>query len=322
LTKQNAITPLLMKIKKRHLRIAAIALAVLAIVLIVLYFAWRNGAINPGRGIYSVNDGSLSYSQDRGKPDYSIRLLSQNGTFDIYAVDYQSRSFLGEPARVYGLLFMPSTKNDVPGLVLLPGGGVSKENEADRGAAIAGMGYAVLTIDQRGIGQTDGYYPSLQQDYDVFSQGGEPVQHLAVFDALRAFDVMREIKGIDHNNIAIAGESMGGRYALIAAAIEPRLRGFIGISTAGFHFVKDSASPYSDFMSSIDPDNYIGRISPRPVFMFHGTNDTNIPMQDARLTFGMAGEPKEFFVAGGCGHGYCAAMHDNLKEALGKIFSR
>ena len=34
---------------------------------------------------------------------------------------------------------------------------------------IAKEGYAVLTIDQRGVGETGGYYLSFQDDYSVFS---------------------------------------------------------------------------------------------------------------------------------------------------------
>ena len=150
---------------------------------------------------------------------------STNGSLEIYNLAFQSRNFLNYTTKIYGLLFIPKSDKPVPGLVLLPGGSVPKENEAGLARIIANLGYAVLTIDQRGIGQTGGYYLGFQDDYKVFASGNEPVQHLSVYDALASYDVLKQIKGVDKDNMAIAGESMGGRYAIIAAAIDKRLKG-------------------------------------------------------------------------------------------------
>jgi hypothetical protein len=73
---------------------------------------------------------------------------------------------------------------------------------------------------------------------------------------------------------------------------------------------------------SIDPDHYVDKISPRKVFMLHGNNDTMVSLDDAKKTFDIAKEPKKFFVADGCGHGYCNNMEDELREDLKKIFGR
>jgi len=50
-----------------------------------------------------------------------------------------------------------------------------------RSVDIANLGYAVLVIDQRGIGQTGGSYPSLQDDYEYIYLGKESIQHLGVY---------------------------------------------------------------------------------------------------------------------------------------------
>jgi fermentation-respiration switch protein FrsA (DUF1100 family) len=114
---------------------------------------------------------------------------------------------------------------------------------------------------------------------------------------------------------------MGGRYAIIAASIEKRIKGIIGISTAGFHFNSQTNDQQSIYFRSIDPDNYISDISPRKLFMFHGTNDTMVPIESAIKTFEKAKEPKHFFAANGCSHGYCNEMEKELEEALKDIFS-
>jgi len=91
---------------------------------------------------------------------------------------------------------------------------------------IASFGYAVFTFDQRGVGETGGYYPNLEQDYKISLDGKEPIQHLSVYDALKAYDFLKRIKQVDKKNIVMAGESMGGRYAMIAAAQEKNVKGF------------------------------------------------------------------------------------------------
>ena len=303
----------MMRIKKRTLKV--IGLVIIALLLICGLCLYRN------KNQYAFQEDSFSYSSDRGRPEYSISLRSHNETFDVYDVDFKSRPFLEYPARVYGLLLMPKNHGKVPGVVLLPGGGISKEAEFPHAAIIANRGYAVLVIDQRGIGQTDGNYPSFEDDAIILRQGKEPIQHLCVYDALRASDVLREMTNVDKEKIALVGLSMGGRYAIIAGALDKKIKGVIAISSAGFHVSKDN-SPESGYFLSIDPDQYISRISPNYLFMIHGTNDTKVPIQDAEITFSIAKEPKKFFEAKGCGHGYCDNMHENLKSALKEIFGQ
>lgn len=302
-----------MKIKKKTLKI----IGLIFIMALIGYISFKYFTKNP----YSFKGTKFSYSEHRGNPEYTISVRFRNTSFDVYDVTFKSRKFLNYEIKIYGLLVTPHTKN-VPGLVLLPGGGVTKESELVLASKIAELGYAVLTIDQRGVGQTDGYYLSFEQDYEIFSQGKEPIQHLSVFDALRAFDVLRSIDTIDKNNVALAGESMGGRYALIATALDNRIKGFIGISTAGFNVLKQSSNPENTYFLSIDSDNYIKDIAPRPIFMLHSTNDTKVPLQNAQLTFNLAHEPKKFYTVNCDSHGYCDAMYDDLKESLKMLFGK
>jgi fermentation-respiration switch protein FrsA (DUF1100 family) len=269
---------------------------------------------------YSFKEDSFSYSAFRGPTKYNLSLKETNETFDTYNVQFKSRPLLNYETLIYGLLFIPKKQEKVPVLILLPGGGVTKENEAELAKTITNWGYAVLTIDQRGIGQTDGYYPNYEDDYRIFAQGKEPIQHLSVYDALRSYDLLKKIKEIDKENIAIIGESMGARYAIIAAALDKRLKGVIAISTSGFHIKKDSLEQENNYFLSIDPDHYIDKISPRPIFMFHGTNDTMVKLDSAKITFNLAKEQKKLFIAEGCGHGYCKEMEKNLKNSLKELF--
>jgi len=262
---------------------------------------------------YKFNSNSFTYS-NREKPLYQLFLKEKNNSCDIYNINFETRNFIEYKTKIYGLLFIPNKENS-PGIVFLPGGGATKEAASHVSLIMCNLGYAVITIDQRGIGQTGGYYLGLEQDYEVFSQGKEPIQHLSVYDALKSFDVLREIKQVDKNNIAIAGESMGGRYALIAASLDKRLKGVIGISTSGFG-IKNENLPYTPYLLSIDPDHYVQEISPNKLVMIHCTNDSVIPLNTAKNTFALAKEPKRFYTVEGCQHGYSDVMLYDLKQAL------
>ena len=263
-----------MKIKKRTIKITVLVL------LVVLVAAWM---LN--QRIMSES-WKISYP-NRPVPNFKINLINDSGDIQIFAVEYDTKPFLNHPAKLHALLFKPKKK--VPGLVLIPGGGVDKEGEFPLALQISRWGYAVLTFDTRGVGQTGGYYLSFEDDKKVFDGGNEPVQHLLVYDALVSFDVLSEIDGVE--NVAIAGESMGGRAAIIAASVEPEIKGLVIISSSGYHASKDA----DKYFRSIDPDQYIKSIQ-RPLFFLHGSNDSVIPLEDAQYTHSLV-EQTPFFVA-------------------------
>lgn len=242
-------------------------------------------------------------------------------TFEVYHTSFSSRPLLNTPARIAALLFIPKaaaniTNHSFPAIVFLPGGGGTKESRAYIAAFFARRGYIAMVIDQRGIGETSGQYLDPQTDYRIFAQGNEPMQHIAVYDALRSFDILRIHPAVDEKRIILAGESMGARYALIAAALDNDIAGTIAISAAGFNIPLAPEQQGNSYLRSTDPDNYIARIAPRPVAMLHDPNDTVIPFADAQHTFEKARNPKKFFTYAGCNHGYCPAMNRSLDEAL------
>ena len=299
--------------KKKKILWGLIAVLVVVGIFFFYYFMINNTtSISAADAVY--------YPSERGTPDYNMTFREQNGTIDIYTLNFKSKNFLNYSTEIYGLLFMPHDKENLSAIILLPGGGGTKEQEKYLSLKIANLGYAVLTFDQRGIGETGGIYLDPITDYYKFSETGESIQHLSVYDPLVAFDVLTNIKSINKKDIAIAGESMGARYAIIAAAAEKRLRGVIAISTSGFH-IKSTNDPADLYFLSIDPDNYIGKISPNKVFMLYGSNDSVIALNDTELTFSLAKEPKNFFIAENCNHGFCDGMSDELKKDLTEMFN-
>jgi uncharacterized protein len=259
-------------------------------------------------------EGRIAYQSERGNVKFNRQDYEKNESLLVSKIIYQSRD-----KNIYGLLVMPTSADELlPGIILLPGAGVSKESELELARKIALLNAVVLVIDQRGTGETDGIFPSLDEDYVAFKNEIEPVQHLMVYDALRAYDLLYRSPFVDSNRILIAGESLGGRIAVIAAAIDKNINGVLVISSSGFDFKGGGDINRDTFLRSIDSDHYIGLISPRKLVMIHSTNDNIIPLASANNTFSKAKEPKQFIVINNseCRHGYCDSMWPSLAEAL------
>lgn len=220
-----------------------------------------------------------------------------------------------------GLLRTPRAPEDgVPGVVLLPGATVTKEQEQGLAELLSGLGYASIALDQRNRGGVD-----VGGDLEKFLGGEEPTEHKMVHDALAAAEVLRMQPEIDPDRIVYLGESNGGRFAIIASALDPKSRGVIAISTCGYGVEEEIDSlgvtnPEAvRFYRSIDPDTYIERIPPRRFVMIHSKNDAVIPIDYARRTYEKALEPKEFHIVDCATHGRCGEMDPYIEEELARM---
>ena len=194
---------------------------------------------------------------------------------------------------------------------------MKKEGEDEsRGTELAKLGLATLTIDQRGEGESKAVVKDLRAQFQDFLEGKEPDNHLMVYDVLRSFDLLSQVKEVDPQKIILFGESMGARNAIVAAGVEKRIAGVIAISTSGFNFPEQNDENAMRFLKSIDPDTYVPLISPRPLLMLHSSKDSLVPLQAAWNTFNKAREPKRFTQIDECGHGYCEQMLPAISEWL------
>ena len=261
------------------------------------------------------DDGILSYTEIKDLT-YTSNEISDSGNAGIAReITFESRG-----AEIEGLIRIPRSDANVAGVVILPGAGVSKEQQTAVPQLLSSLGYASITIDQRNLGGIDP-----QIDLELFISGEEPVEYMMVHDALAAANVLANQAEVDSDNIAMLGLSNGGRFAIIATAINPDIKGVIGISTSGY----DTDSIVIDeninkeayvFYRSIDPDNYLKIISPRRFVMLHSVNDTIVPYELALRTFDKAGEPKALYPIDAGTHGYTQLMAEDIEKELGIIF--
>ena len=314
-----------MKIKKNYLYFGVIAAAVL----VGAFFYYKTPKESPTTEKDAIKEysnswqvdsnGFLSYPLNRGNVLFNRQNYGETDNLTISKIIYQSTN-----GNIYGLLVLPTTAAKLlPGVVLLPGAGVSKESELNLAKKIALLDAVVLTIDQRGVGETGGNVNSIKQDYLDFLNAKETTQHLMVYDALRAYDLLYNAPFVDSAKIIIAGESLGGRIAVIATAIDKNIEGVLVISSSGLGFEETNDTRVSTFLKSIDSDHYIDLITPRKLVMMHNANDWIIPLSSAINSFQKAQEPKEFVLVNDstCNHGYCDSMYNGLVDGLKFVMS-
>lgn len=276
---------------------------------------------NPSNSIeetlpWELSEAGILSFPEREDPVFTIQEIedpySPENPDTLKLVSFESRG-----DKVQALLRIPSNaSSSSPGVILLPGAGVSKEGEQGLAVELSKMGYATLTLDQRNQGAIN-----IEGDLELFRAGLEPVEYLMVYDVLKAADVLSTQPEIDPERLAVLGESNGGRFAIIACALDPSLKGVIGISTSGYGTgeldpVKVADSEAYRFYLSVDPDTYLSALPPSRLVMIHSFNDTVIPHEQALRTFALAEEPKAMYNATEETHGYTASMRPDLEKEL------
>jgi pimeloyl-ACP methyl ester carboxylesterase len=123
------------------------------------------------------------------------------------------------PVRVNTDVYLPTTGNDLPLLVLQHGGGGDKSNVGLSAVGYAKAGYAVMALTARGLGGTDPSVCSTGTADLVDPDGtGEDVIQALRWIALSdetAFSVR-----IDTMNVGVGGGSYGGLQAWVAGAMK------------------------------------------------------------------------------------------------------
>ena len=119
---------------------------------------------------------------------------------------------------VVGNLRLPATADaPVPLVLLIPGLDSTKEEFFGLESVFLMRGMATFSLDGPGQGET-GFHSHIRPDYEV-----------AVTAALDALAGRPEL---DLGRVGAAGMSLGGYYAVRAAAFEPRLKAIAGVSGA------------------------------------------------------------------------------------------
>jgi alpha-beta hydrolase superfamily lysophospholipase len=218
--------------------------------------------------------------------------------------------------------YLAAPEHPQAAIVYVPGAGEKPAGHEERMARYSAAGYAFLFVDIRGNGgQTPGYPFNPQRDYSLFEKGDWPQYYLTVCDLVAAQQVLSGLFGVP---VYAMGSSNGGRYAAVAAGVDPDITGYVGISTSDWGIL-DSAIQQGykgnpvRFAASIEPSTYFAIISPRPVWVCHSVNDTVIPFDDGKQFFLLAKEPKTFIEFSG-DHGINSNVDDRILVQWAQIY--
>jgi dienelactone hydrolase len=247
-------------------------------------------------------------------------LIENTANYSLETIRYDSFNMT-----VYALLRIPKNVTNPPVVVVLPAATVTKEGDSPMAEAISSWGYASLTLDERGNGgETKGISPmDFRSGYNAYLSGDTPAQYAQIYDVLLGYDYIRSRNDLDGGNISVLGESMGGRFAVVAAGIEPGFKGAFVVSSGPYGLDAGVDADAIRFVGSVEPATYLEKLPPRKLVMFHFTNDTIIPIDYGRSLYDNASQPKAWYQYNGTVHGvYSDVFAPDLHAELKSIFGR
>jgi len=163
-------------------------------------------------------------------------------------------------------------------IIFLHGGTQSaKDGPGNRHIAmfLARAGWNVIALDmlyfgERGTGLLT-TYTDPEKHARLYNQ---PSTYLAwvsqtVKDVGRSFDWLVAERNADRRRIALVGFSRGAEVGIVVGGAERRLAAVVSLYGGHFDALETGHLP------AACPANYIGRISPRPLLMVNGTQDTD-----------------------------------------------
>jgi len=199
------------------------------------------------------------------------------------------RSDRNEPVTAY--LFLPEDRSKpAPAVLCLQQTnrlgkeevvGIGGDSNLAYGLHLAQRGYVTLAPDYPGFGDS-------QFDFDP-RRGYTSGTMKAIFDNIRAVDLLQSLTEVDGNRIGVIGHSLGGHNAMFTAPFEPRLK--VIVSNCGFcRFHKDdvpswTSAKYMPRLATVyenDPDKIpfdfpeiIATFAPRPFLAIAAQGDTD-----------------------------------------------
>jgi uncharacterized protein len=210
-------------------------------------------------------------------------------------------------------LWLPAGKGPFPAVIVFHGAGSQKENHADYARAALANGFAALTFDNRGHGETEGALgPGVIAD----------LQRLARFVA--------DQPQVDGRRVAVRGSSMGGLLAIHVGAASDAVAAVVAICPASERMLLQVVRPVAagrppppgSYLESmrVDPpalvawleEHEVGdaveRLAAKPLLLIHAKGDDQVPYQHSEELYARASEPKRLLLLEGGDHR--TAQHD------------
>ncbi|MSQ14561.1 MAG: alpha/beta fold hydrolase [Dehalococcoidia bacterium] len=237
------------------------------------------------------------------------RRISEVAPSDL-GMPYENVTFHGENNVVIRSWFIPGYTG--ASIILLHGYGSNKGSILEIAEFLWNRGgLSVLIPDMRASGESGG---------DLITAG-----YYERGDVQQGVRYLQSRKDVDPDKIGVLGVSMGASIAVLAAAREEGIKAvvadspFRSVSDLLYHsFEAIFGLPRFPFeriavfmverqtglpINAIASIHEVAKISPRPLLLIHGSDDSLIPSEESLELFASAGEPKELWIVEGAGHG-------------------
>jgi len=236
------------------------------------------------------------YGYDKAIPlKEEVTILKDTTDHTLYHFSYNSV----HDKIVTGMLSVPKNSTaPLPVIILMHGLGDNKTVDyvTYGNDLFLQNGYAVLRIDFNNHGERkkDVYDFKLTGKYKYWSRD---IISQTVFDLRRGVDFIETRKELDSKRIGYYGISLGGITGTIFCGLDERIKVPI-VALAGGQlnllYEKEALTKEAkDFVSIIEPLNFVKQISPRPFLMLNAKNDEIVPPIMSKLLYKAAQEPKE-----------------------------
>lgn len=215
----------------------------------------------------------------------------------------------GAPARLHGL-WLPQPRADAPLLLYLHGARWDVRGSAPRMRRLHDLGFAVLGIDYRGFGR---------------SQGGEPPSEAMAYEDARAAWRWLGDRAPGARRF-VFGHSLGGAIAVDLASGADDVAGLI--VEGSFPSIPELVGtfrwgwlPVGPLITQrFDAGERIARVR-APVLVVHGSADRLVPPDMGRALYERAPQPKRFeLVEGGSHHNTNGVGIEQYRRALRELF--
>jgi fermentation-respiration switch protein FrsA (DUF1100 family) len=187
-------------------------------------------------------------------------------------------------------------------MLVIHGAGSRRQNHADFARLARANGWAALSYDQRGHGDSPG-----------------EMSPAAIPDAGAMTRLLGQVEGVDPARVCARGSSMGGFVAIHAAATEESIAGVIAICPAHEALLHEGIrrgrlemavdeEALLPWLERHDLGEAAAAMGPKPLFLLHAEGDERVPVALSRELYGRAVEPRKLIVVPG-GH-HRSVQHD------------
>lgn len=224
--------------------------------------------------------------------------------------------------RLLGTLFLAPNDTPKPTALILHGiPGIEKNY--DLALTLRSKGWNSLVFHYRGCWGSTGNY----------------ILKTIPEDVINAIDYLCSGKHaqVDSDRLILIGHSLGGWASVLSAVRDSRPKAVI---TSGAvtdpkklnlseEIAKEEFTPWLNGMTPKEfeiqwnnlgsvycPVEVVSKISPRPVFIIHGEEDMLVPVEQGKMLFERASEPKELILIPGANHGFSWHREEMIEKIL------